>query len=86
MLFGRQLGPEGELLGLDVDKNGIQRAQSILTDLMCKVTLVCENFARIDEVLAQQGIEKVDFIFADLGFWTHNWDTSIPVARNLRSS
>ena len=67
-LFGRQLGPEGVILGLDVDQNSIQRAQSILTDLMCKVTLVRENFDRIDEVLTQQGIDKVDFILADLGF------------------
>ena len=67
-LFGRQLGPEGVILGLDVDQNSIQRAQSILNDLTCKVTLVRENFEKIDEVLSQQGIEKVDFILADLGF------------------
>ena len=67
-LFGRQLGPAGLILGLDVDQNSIQRAQSNLTDLTCKVTVVCENFEKIDDVLTQQGIDKVDFILADLGF------------------
>ena len=67
-LFGRQLGPEGELLGLDVDQNSIQRAQSIVSDLKCKVTLVRENFEALDTVLKRQGIDKVDFILADLGF------------------
>ena len=67
-LFGRTLGPEGFLLGLDVDKNSIQRAHSTLSDLACKVMLLRENFVRMNEVLSQQGIDKVDFILADLGF------------------
>lgn len=67
-LFGQMLGPEGKLLGLDVDQNSIQRAQSVLSDLACQVTLVRENFEKVDEVLAAQGIGKVDLILADLGF------------------
>ena len=67
-LFGRMLGPEGFLLGLDVDQNSIQRAQQTLSDLACRVELVRENFAGISEVLSQQGFDKVDFILADLGF------------------
>lgn len=67
-LFGRQLGPAGKLLGLDVDQNSIQRAQSVLSDLSCQVTVVRENFDKLDTVLRQQGIDKVDFILADLGF------------------
>ena len=73
-LFGRNLGPEGLLLGLDVDQNSIQRAQSILSGLECKVTMVRENFARIAEVLAQQNIDKVDFVLADLGFCSAQMD------------
>jgi 16S rRNA (cytosine1402-N4)-methyltransferase len=67
-LFGQQLGPAGKLLGIDVDQNSIQRAQSVLSDLSCQVTLVRENFEKIDTVLADRGIDKVDFILADLGF------------------
>jgi 16S rRNA (cytosine1402-N4)-methyltransferase len=67
-LFGQQLGPAGKLLGLDVDQNSIQRAQTVLSDLQCKVILVRENFDRLDAVLSQQGIGEVDCILADLGF------------------
>ena len=67
-LFGRKLGPEGFLLGLDVDQNSIQRARLNLSGLACKVMLLRENFVRMNEVLSQQGIDKVDFILADLGF------------------
>ena len=66
--FGRQMGPAGMLLGLDVDQNSIQRAQMTLADLACRVVLVRENFARMNEILTQQGIDKVDVILADLGF------------------
>ncbi|MGA1979556.1 MAG: 16S rRNA (cytosine(1402)-N(4))-methyltransferase RsmH [Sedimentisphaerales bacterium] len=66
-LFGRTLGPEGVLIGLDVDKESIQRAHFNLKDLSCRVILICANFAQISEQLSEQGIEKVDFILADLG-------------------
>lgn len=67
-LFGRTLGPEGLLLGLDVDQNSIQRARQNLSDLSCRVELVRENFDCIATLLADRGIDKVDFILADLGF------------------
>jgi 16S rRNA (cytosine1402-N4)-methyltransferase len=66
-LFGRELGPVGVIVGLDVDKKAIQRAQSILKDLACKVILLHSNFSQISEQVHKQGIEKVDFILADLG-------------------
>jgi 16S rRNA (cytosine1402-N4)-methyltransferase len=67
-LFGSQLGPEGTLVGLDVDQHCIQKAQAVLAGLACRVILVRENFSRLDEVLSKQGIGKVDGILADLGF------------------
>ncbi len=66
-LFGKTLGPEGVIVGLDVDKNAIRRAQFILNDLLCKVILLHSNFSRISEQVHEQGIDKVDFILADLG-------------------
>jgi 16S rRNA (cytosine1402-N4)-methyltransferase len=66
-LFGQTLGPEGVIVGLDVDKNSIQRAQFILKALSCKVILVQSNFSRIEEQIQKQDIENVDFILADLG-------------------
>ena len=68
LMFGAKLGPDGLLLGLDIDENCITRAQSNLNSLACKVILVRENFRKIAEVAAQRGVGKVDLIFADLGF------------------
>jgi len=67
VLFGKNLGPAGVIIGLDVDKEAIQRAQFILKDLSCKVILLHSNFSRISEEVHEQEIEKVDFILADLG-------------------
>lgn len=67
-LFGQQLGPEGLILGMDVDRNCIGRAQEKLSSLLCKVDIVRENFSSVAEVIAGKNIGKVDFILADLGF------------------
>ena len=67
-LFGKQLGPDGTILGLDVDEGCITRAHINLSSLACKVILVRANFAQIKEVAAEHGIEKADLILADLGF------------------
>ena len=67
-LFGQTLGPQGVIIGLDVDENAIQRAQLKLKSLLCKVILINSSFAQISEEVHKQGIEKADFILADLGF------------------
>jgi 16S rRNA (cytosine1402-N4)-methyltransferase len=66
-IFAKSLGKDAVLLGLDVDNNCLAIARRNLALLPCKVLLVRENFANIAEVLQQNGIEKADFIFADLG-------------------
>jgi len=67
LLFGRTLGPEAVLIGLDADRNAVQGAQVKLRDLACKVIIIHSNFSQIAEQLAGLGIEEVDFILADLG-------------------
>ena len=66
-LFGQTLGPEGVIVGLDVDRNSIRRAQFRLKDLACKTFLICANFSQISEQIGKQGIKKIDFVLADLG-------------------
>jgi 16S rRNA (cytosine1402-N4)-methyltransferase len=66
-LFGKELGPEGMILGLDVDDKSIQRAQLILKDLTCRVILTQANFADVDRQVLKYGIEKVNLLLADLG-------------------
>ena len=70
LLFGKILGPEAVLIGLDVDNNAIQRAKLRLKDLPCKVVLLNSNFSQIAGHLREQGFDKVDFILADLGLCT----------------
>ena len=67
LLFGRNLGPEAILIGLDIDKKSIHRAQSNLKDLACRVILINSNFSQITTQVHKQSIEKVDFLLADLG-------------------
>jgi 16S rRNA (cytosine1402-N4)-methyltransferase len=61
------LGPEGVIVGLDVDKDSIHRAQFKLKDLACRVILLHSNFSQITDEVRKEGIDKVDFILADLG-------------------
>jgi 16S rRNA (cytosine1402-N4)-methyltransferase len=67
LLLGRTLGPEAVIVGLDIDTNAVRRAQFNLRQLACRVIVLNSNFSQIKEQLEQQGIEKVDFILADLG-------------------
>jgi 16S rRNA (cytosine1402-N4)-methyltransferase len=67
LLLGRTLGPKAVIVGLDIDTNAVRRAQFNLRQLACKVIVLNSNFSQIKEQLDKLGIEKVDFILADLG-------------------
>jgi len=66
-LFGQSLGPAGIIIGIDVDKAAIQKARARLQKLVCKVILIHSNFSQIIQQVHKQGVDKVDFILADLG-------------------
>ncbi|MBN1816500.1 MAG: 16S rRNA (cytosine(1402)-N(4))-methyltransferase RsmH [Sedimentisphaerales bacterium] len=68
LLLGARLGPEGMIIGLDVDPQCIETARSRLEGLPCRIILERENFDQLKDVLVQQKIDTVDFILADLGF------------------
>jgi len=67
LLFGKTLGPKAVIVGFDVDNDAVRRAQSKLEPLACKVILLDSNFSQISNQLSGLGIDKVDFILADLG-------------------
>lgn len=67
LLFGKQLGPAGTLVGLDLDSRSLERARERLAGLACRVFLVKSNFSQVAERLGELGIREVDFILADLG-------------------
>jgi len=66
-LFGQKLGPQGTLIGLDIDSLSLKRAEQRLAGLDCKVVLIKSNFAAVAERLGELGIPAVDVILADLG-------------------
>jgi 16S rRNA (cytosine1402-N4)-methyltransferase len=68
LLFGKNLGNQGTILGIDVDEECLKKAKENLSALPCKVILVRENFAQIEEIVAENGFKTADFILADLGF------------------
>ncbi len=66
-LFAKKLGQSGIIIGMDVDEDALQKTQDVLKGVDCRLILVHSNFSQISEVLREKGIEKVDFILADLG-------------------
>ena len=66
-LFGRTLGAKGMIIGLDVDTGAISKARKMLEELTCRVVIVQSNFAEIAQRVYELGIQKVDFVLADLG-------------------
>ena len=67
LLVGGNLGPQGVIVGFDVDPKSLDRARARLAGLTCKVVLVHSNFAAMAERLGELGIKGVDFVLADLG-------------------
>jgi 16S rRNA (cytosine1402-N4)-methyltransferase len=85
-LFGQNLGPDGIIIGLDVDTNAIQRAKIRLKGLSCKVILLHSNFSQISERIHEQGIDRVNFILADLGLCSAqlaDFETGLSFQRNM---
>lgn len=69
--IAERLGPEGLLIGLDVDPRNLDYAKERLSAGPCPVRLFHANFAELPDVLAQAGIAQVDGILTDLGVSTN---------------
>lgn len=68
LIFGRALGPDGLIVGLDVDDSCLAKARAQLNSLECRIALVNANFANLADVVAKERVGQLDFILADLGF------------------
>ncbi|MDH7598997.1 MAG: 16S rRNA (cytosine(1402)-N(4))-methyltransferase RsmH [Sedimentisphaerales bacterium] len=68
LALGAQLGPEGILVGIDLDQKALESAATSLAGLQCKVILLMGNYASIGQILRSAGLECVDVMLADLGF------------------
>ena len=87
LLFGQSLNSRGLLIGLDIDKTSLSKADYKLKKLICKVILLNSNFSKISQALQKQDIEKVDFILADLGVSSAqltDYDTGLSFLKDMQ--
>lgn len=62
-----RIGPSGRLIGLDLDAENLDRASHSLATIGLHFRLHHANFAGAAAILAQEEIESVDLVLADLG-------------------
>jgi 16S rRNA (cytosine1402-N4)-methyltransferase len=63
----RRVGPNGRLIGMDLDNDNLPRAHERLAAVGENFSLVQANFAGLPAALATLGVSAVDVLFADLG-------------------
>ena len=66
----------GKLICFDKDTDALTFAKTRLKDHLNKITFINRNFAEIDQVLEELGINGVDGILADLGVSSYQIDTA----------
>lgn len=66
----------GRLICIDKDTDALAAARERLADFLDKITFVNDNFANIDQILANLNITGVDGILADLGVSSYQIDTA----------
>ncbi len=65
--FAQRITPGGRLIAFDVDRVELERTRARLADLGISVSCYRSNFAGLTNVLAKEGLDACDIIFADLG-------------------
>ncbi len=74
--LAEQIGPGGRLIGLDLEEAQIDEAAKRLAKTEASVSLYHKNFAELQEIMQQEGIDAFDVIFADLGVSSMQIDVS----------
>ena len=69
--LAQRLGPNGKLIGLDVDPRNLDYARQRLAGAPCEVRLFHASFAELEDVLGEAACPQVDLILADLGLSTN---------------
>ena len=74
--IGGRIGSQGRLICMDRDAEAIRSSQGRLSFLGARVRLVRANYAGLDKVLRDLGVEGVHGIFLDLGMSTFQLEHS----------
>lgn len=64
----------GILIGIDQDRNAIEKAREVLKQYEDKVIFVNDNFSNIKNILFKLNIEGIDGLLLDLGVSSHQLD------------
>jgi len=67
-------GPDGRLIGLDLDSEAIREAGSRLEPFGERVQLIQASFRRLDDIADELGPTAIDGIVLDLGVSSHQLD------------
>ena len=71
----KRLSDKGRFFGIDQDDAAIRAAGERLKEYEDKITLIRSNYCNMQNVLEQQGVDKVDGIVLDLGVSSYQLDT-----------
>ncbi|MCE9533883.1 MAG: 16S rRNA (cytosine(1402)-N(4))-methyltransferase RsmH [Planctomycetes bacterium] len=63
----QRIGPEGRLIGFDLDQENLETVRERLTSIGHPFTLHHSNFAGIMRAIGQENLEGCDMVLADLG-------------------
>jgi 16S rRNA (cytosine1402-N4)-methyltransferase len=63
----RRVGPNGRLIGIDLDPENITTARTRLTEVAYPFSLHAGNFAGLPAILAREEVAEVNLLVADLG-------------------
>lgn len=74
--FVEYIGKSGMLIGIDEDKNALDRARTNLELTDAEFILEESNFRNLDKVISGIGIKEVDKIFFDFGLSSNQLDAS----------
>ncbi len=66
-MLAERIGPRGRLIGVDLDEGNLAVAEERLQGVACRRDFVYGNFAELDVLLDEVGVDRVDRILADLG-------------------
>lgn len=62
-----EMGPTGQLIGLDLDTAALESARQRLAPWQSRVLLRQGNFAQLSDILEENGMNAVDGVLMDLG-------------------
>ncbi|KKU94014.1 MAG: Ribosomal RNA small subunit methyltransferase H [Candidatus Jorgensenbacteria bacterium GW2011_GWA1_48_13] len=69
-----KISPGGKLIGIDWDKNAIEKFELKITNHQSTIILVNDNFKNMKEILKNENIVKADGVLLDLGFSSEQLD------------